>query len=104
MQKLLNKGELMELVLPADTIRNHDTALPLAYRKLVQEKFKECGLEFDSSLYVTDCSTSNYCLVNLAELLVTSGKLGELLYELDTLKFQKKQLERKLEKSLVSDV
>lgn len=103
MQKFLSKGDIMELVLDPSTIRNHDTALPLAYRKMVEEKFKECGLEFDSSLYVTDCTTANYKLVNLAELLVKSGKLGELLYELDTLKYKNEQLEGKLQRRVTTD-
>jgi hypothetical protein len=78
----MTKGDLMQLVL-TDEERNYcDSAIP-------KSLWDSC----DTSLCVFDCR--NHKLVNLAERLITSGKLQEILDELHETKYLLKGMKKK---------
>jgi len=62
----MSKGDLMKLVLTKEELNYCDSAIPMSL-------WSSC----DTSLCVFDCRNNK--LVNLAEKLITSGKLQEIL-------------------------
>jgi len=82
MQKLLSKGDLMELVLTKEEKNYCDSAIPMHLWEGI-----------DCSLYVYDCRDNK--LVNLAERLVTSGKLEKMINDLSDAEYIMKSMRRK---------
>ena len=90
----INKGDMMKLVL-TDEQRNYcDSAIPMHASNKLREDLSNYGIEYNQFHYVTD--VKNNKLINLSELLVTSGKLDEMLYELSELRYLNKQMKKKL--------
>jgi hypothetical protein len=85
----MNKGELMTLVY-GENYSNIDSALPQPWVDKVTNELELLGLEFDISLHCMDYNKARHGkVVNLAEELVRSGKLKELLDELKQLRYEK---------------
>jgi hypothetical protein len=80
----MTKGDLMKLVLTEEEQGYCDTAIPMSLWEGI-----------DTSLHVFDCK--NWKLVNLAERLVSSGKLQKLTDELQAFKTVKKKAKKALE-------
>ena len=81
----MTKGDLMKLVLTDEEKHYCDSAIP---------QFLWKGI--DTSLYVYDCR--NNVLVNLAERLISSGKLQELVDDKQELKQLKKHAKKRISK------
>ena len=81
----MTKGELMKLVLTDEEQTYCDSAIPM-------HLWKTC----DTSLNVFDCKNNK--LVNLAERLISSGKLKEITDELDAFRTVKKQIAKAIKK------
>lgn len=77
----MNKGDLMKLVLTKEELGYCDSAIPM-------ELWPTC----DTSLCVFNCRTHK--IVNLAELLVSSGKLDELVNKISDLEYQIRRRDR----------
>jgi len=86
----MSKGDLMKLVLSKEELNYCDSAIP-------QSLWNTC----DTSLHVYDCKNNK--LVNLAERLVTSGKLQEILDEKEHTEYLFKHIKRKFELQDKSD-
>lgn len=85
----MNKGELMTLVY-GENYSNIDSALPQPWVDKVTNELELLGLEFHISLNCMDYNKARHGkVVNLAEELVRSGKLKELLDELKQLRYEK---------------
>ena len=81
----MTKGDLMKIVLTDEEQTYCDTAIPMHLWEGI-----------DTSLHVFDCK--NWQLINLAERLVSSGKLQKLTDELSAFKTVKKQVNKALAK------
>jgi len=87
----MTKGELMELVLTSEEKNYCDSAIPMSL-------WDTCN----TALCVFDCR--NHKLVNLAERLVTSGKLKEMADDIQHLKYTNKHLKKAIKKAdLIKD-
>jgi hypothetical protein len=87
----MTKGELMNLVYGED-YTNIDSALPQPWVDATSDQLERMGLKFDVSLHCMDYNKARHGqVVNLAEELIRSGKLKELLDELETLRYLNEQ-------------
>lgn len=85
----MTKGDLMTLIY-GENYSNVDSALPQPWVDKVTNELELLGLEFDISLHCMDYNKARHGkVVNLAEELVRSGKLKELLDELKQLRYEK---------------
>ena len=91
----LSKGEIMNLVY-GDHYTGIDSALPLHFVKNIKAALQPFNMEFDTSLHVVNYNNEGNALDNLGEVLITSGKLEELIRENQTLKFELYQLKNKV--------
>jgi hypothetical protein len=88
----MTKGDLMELVY-GEGYTNIDSALPQPWVDATSEKMETMGLSFDVSLHCMDYNKARHGqVVNLAEELVRSGKLKEILDELATLRYLQEKI------------
>jgi hypothetical protein len=88
---MMTKGELLTLVYGED-YRNIDSALPQQWVDTISEQLESMGLKFDVSLHCMDYNIARHGqVVNLAEELIRSGKLKEILDELDQHRYEKKR-------------
>ncbi len=85
----MTKGELMTLVY-GESYSGVDSALPQQWLNTVAELLPRYGLKFEYGMHCMNYNAIRQGeIVNLAEELVRSGKLKELLDELEQLRYAK---------------
>jgi hypothetical protein len=82
----MTKGDLMKLALTKEEQSYCDSAIPMSLWEGI-----------DTSLHVFDCR--NHKLINLAEKLVGSGKLDEIVDDRNHLKYTNKHLKKAIVKA-----
>lgn len=92
----MTKEDLVKMLFTEDERDGMDYAIPLHVAHSLKEALKGVGLEFNQFMYMTDCNENTSPLVHLGEKLITSGKLEEILTELQTLRYKNKILEKKI--------
>lgn len=95
----LSKGDILKLIHgDADGhYTNIDCALPLQWVNKFKETIAPFGMDFNDTLHVMNYNNERGKeLEHLGSTLITSGKLSEIVNELDELRYLNKQLNRKV--------